>query len=488
MKQALAEGLTSARRKLSQLTASEPPHVDVEEIATELGLEREAGKLAAAGLPRSDHSGLTGIEAQAVQRVEATRRDCVRWATDRLARLNENHRTRDVAVLASEALLADKMFAREAETIVREHEPLLSELAEEANVRDRELADFRARHGLVRSASYPEGSAAFARYAILMALIVVEGIANAYFFSQGLESGLLGGFLAAGLFASVNLVTAFVLGKFALPLVFHRHRVLMAIGVAAAVFSAMWIVAVGLTIAHFRDALTADAAEPARAAWLAFKAAPYDLRDVMSWLLFAISVLFAAFALFDGLSSDDLYPGYGRVARRARQSRDDYISELQLVRGMLESAKDEALTRIETNTNEARRLIAEAEQVLRDKKWTRTQLEAALMDAENCLSTLLSIFRDANRAARESAVMPPYFGSQPALQRLAMPDFHIDEDRARLEKAQRLTDEMTAAAEALRGNIESAFATHTRELKPEERRLASPSPRPVLVGSSARQR
>jgi hypothetical protein len=289
-----------------------------------------------------------------VQRIEATRRDCVKWATDRLARLDENYRVRDVSVLASEALVADRMFARQAEAIAGEHEHLLPELADEASVRDRELADFRARHGLTRPASYPEGSAAFARYAILLALIVLEGVANAYFFSHGLESGLLGGFLAAGLFAAVNLITAFVLGKFALPLLFHRNGILTALGISAAVFSALWIVAVGLTIAHFRDALIADAAEPARAAWLAFKSSPFDLRDVMSWLLFAISVLFAAFALFDGLSSDDFYPVYGRVARRARQSRDDYISELQLVRGMLESAKTEALTRIEQNTIENR--------------------------------------------------------------------------------------------------------------------------------------
>ena len=488
MKQTLAEGLTSARRKLSQLTSSEPPHVDVEQVATELGLESEARKLAAGGLPPPDQTGLTALEAKAVQRVEATRRDCVKWATDRLERLDENYRVRDVSVLASEALVADRMFAQQANTIMGEHEHLLPELADEASVRDRELADFRAHHALTRLASYPEGSAAFARYAILLALIVVEGVANAYFFSQGLESGLLGGFLAAGLFAAVNLITAFVLGKFALPLLLHRSRVLRGVGVSTAIFSALWIIAVGLTIAHVRDALTADAAEPARAAWLAFKSAPYDLRDVMSWLLFAISVLFAAFALFDGLSSDDFYPGYGRVARRARQSRDDYISELQLVRGMLESAKSEALTRIEENTIEARRLIAEAEGVLRDKKWTRTQLEAALLDSENCLTTLLRMFRDANRSGRDSTTVPAYFDSRPTLQKLALPDFRIDEDRAKLETQQRLVEEMLAQANVIRANIEAAFSAHADELRPEERRLAARSPIPMLVGSSARLR
>jgi hypothetical protein len=155
---------------------------------------------------------------------------------------------------------------------------------------------------------------------------------------------------------------------------------------------------------------------------------------------------------------------------------------------MMESAKSEALTRIENNIVEARRLIAEAESVLREKKWMRTQLEAALLDSENCLTTLLGMFRDANRSARDSAAVPAYFDTRPALQKLALPDFRIDDDRAKLEHQQRLADEMLAQADTIRANIEAAFSAHADELRPEERRLAPRSPRPMLVGSSARQR
>ena len=49
------------------------------------------------------------------------------------------------------------------------------------------------------------------------------------------------------------------------------------IAMAAALFC---MVSVGLTIAHFRDALTAELAEPAQAAWSALRASPFDLRDV----------------------------------------------------------------------------------------------------------------------------------------------------------------------------------------------------------------
>ena len=153
---------------------------------------------------------------------------------------------------------------------------------------------------------------------------------------------------------------------------------------------------VGLTIAHFRDALTADATEPARAAWAALKASPLGLHDIMSWLLFAVSVLFATFALFDGLSSDDRYPGYGPVARRARQARDDYLSELHAIREALDELKSDAIETLEGNTQKARERVSDSAALLREKRWIKTQLETALLDAETCLDTLLKIFRDTN--------------------------------------------------------------------------------------------
>jgi hypothetical protein len=487
MKDTITEGLSTARRKLAQLNQAAPPRVAVEQVAKELDLETEARRLAAAGLPVPTETALTAAEAKTVQRVETVRNDCLRWASARLNTLNDQPR-QDVALLVTEALAADKFFERQAASIVAEHDHLVEELAQQAEVRERELADFRVRNHLSRPATYPEGSATFARYAVLLALIVIEGIANAYFFSQGLESGLIGGFLAAGLFAAVNLVTAFVLGKYAVPLVFHRHRAVTLLGVAATGFAVLCMISVGLAIAHFRDALVADAAEPARAAWLALKSAPYALRDVMSWLLFAISVLFAVFALFDGLSSDDSYPGYGRVARRAQQSRADYLGELQLIRSRLEAIKNDELTRIERNLQKARALVAEAAATVREKKWARTQLEAALLDAESCLGTLLKIFRDENQLHRGNLPPPRYFGNRPTLQKLALPDFGTDDDRTKIDAHERLVQQLMGQADHLRANIETRFAAHIEQLKPEERQLHTLAGRPKLVGSSARPR
>jgi hypothetical protein len=199
-------------------------------------------------------------------------------------------------------------------------------------------------------------------------------------------------------------------------------------------------------------------------------------------------VLFAVFALFDGLSSEDLYPGYGRVARRAQQSRNDYLGELQLIRSRLETIKNDELTRIERNLQKARALVAEAAAMVREKKWARTQLEAALLDAESCLGTLIKIFRDENQLHRGSLPPPRYFGSRPTLQKLALPDFGTDDDRPKLDAHERLVQQLLSQADHVRSNIETRFAAYIEQLKPEERRFHSLAGRPKLVGSSARPR
>ena len=50
---------------------------------------------------------------------------------------------------------------------------------------------------------------------------------------------------------------------------------------------------------------------------------PFGLTDFSSWMLVLIGSLFALIALFDGLKSDDKYPGYGAVVRKLKDALDE---------------------------------------------------------------------------------------------------------------------------------------------------------------------
>src|ERR1700704_5302091 len=93
-----------------------------------------------------------------------------------------------------------------------------------------------------------------------------------------------------------------------------------------------------------------------------------------------------------------------------------------------------AFEALERDVQKARGFIAESLSLVRDKNWARTKMETALLDAENCLDTLLKIFRDTNRMHRGPSPTPRYFDTRAPLTRLALPDFSADEDRARLDE------------------------------------------------------
>jgi hypothetical protein len=451
-------------------TSSRTPHpklyrLDVDALARELDLQDEAIKLALAHLPSPRQTVITGAEAKAVQRIEKARQDFVEWATFRLGIINESFARRDVTALVNRALEADHTFQSKVQSELAVSEALLQELAANARRGQRELEEFRVSHGLARHAIYPEGSATFARYALLLALIVCEAAANAYFFSQGMESGLIGGFIGAAIFATLNLVVAFVLGKFAVPFAFHHHSAIKFVGVLAVGLAIACMIVIGLAIAHFRDVLIADGSEAARAAWVSLQSAPLGLHDVNSWLLFGVSVLFATFALFDGLSSDDRYPGYGRIDRRARATRNEYLDELEVVREQLETLKEEELAKLDEDIRKVRGIIAELETLIDDKESAKNRLGIALLDAENCLDALMKVFRDHNEMHRGGLARPPYFDWRPALQAIAAPDFRTDTNKALLHEQERRVERLLSRVETLRANIQACLDERVDMLK-----------------------
>ena len=446
--------------------------IDIEAIAAELHLKEDARKLAAANLPTPEQTTLSAPEAKATQRIEKARRDYLEWASARLGYLNELLARSDARKAINEAAAADKAYARTASKHLSDNAPLIEDLADRARIAEQDLEAFRRRNQLERAATYPEGSAAFLRYSVLALMIVVEGALNAFFFAQGLDSGLLGGFVYAGVLAALNLGTAFVIGKSGIPFVVHRRAAPRAVGIIAITAAVFCLTGVGLTIAHFREAMTAEAADAAAAAWNALRDSPFGLRDISSWLLFAISVAFATAALFDGLFSDDVYPGYGRCDRRARACREECLEELQEIREELEHMKDDALEDFDRHLERIHTCIVRYEGLIADKQATWLKLRAASTNAERCLDALLKTFRDANQLARTDGTRPDYFERPANLPKLPPPNLEAARDEAELAQQRALAARLLAQAPSIRANIQASFNTQYDMVKPIDEHFA----------------
>ncbi|MHA6288196.1 hypothetical protein [Maricaulis sp. CAU 1757] len=231
---------------------------------------------------------------------------------------------------------------------------------------DADLSKETAIKPIDRAAIYPKSH--ILHFSVLAALILFEGLANAYFFSRGSDLGLLGGWLQAITVSFTNVIAAFFLvGFIGLRHMSNVRKPVIAglagIGVTVSVVA---LLALNLTASHFRDLLELNAATlalggaettgqvlaPVEAAF----SNPLGIQTLEAMLLLVLGITFAAIAAYKGRTFDDAIPGYGGVTRRleaavrdlrksidtvGRDSRKlsaDEQAELAVAREVLESA------------------------------------------------------------------------------------------------------------------------------------------------------
>lgn len=440
--------------------------IDVDKLADELNLREEAKRLGTVGLPAVDAVSLSGPEAGIVQRVEKARQDYVDWAVLRLNVLSQELGRRNVTQDINRASQADKEFERKASTLLTEQDGLLRGLGEVAIKRQTELDEFKSKNHLTREANYPTGTGSFLRYALLLLLVVIEGVLNAGFFSQGLNSGWLGGLTFAGILAAANVLFAFIFGKFPVRYVNHSNVSLKAFGYLFLAISLAVMCTMGLGIAHFRDSLIAEAVDPSSSALQALLGNPLELRDIFSWALFAISIAFGVTSLVDGLSSDDSYPHYGSISRHTQQAIEDYEDELNTLRSDLEELKNEELNSLDAVVQQSQASVAVFASLVDDKHMAGARLSTALRDADHSLEALLFTFRTENEVHRNGVQRPAYFDKPIELRPLRLPSFEIETDKIDLEEQREQVDTLLANVQGIRARIQAAFNQQFDRLKP----------------------
>lgn len=458
--------LTTPTRRVREKGHPDLYPLDVEKLTKELNLTEEATRLGRAGLPSPDASAYTGPEAMVVQRIEKARQDYVDWAVLRINVLSEDIARKDITHEVNRALQADREFERVAGAHLSGRDDVLRRLADIANKSRTELDSFKDSNGLQRDARILTSSQTFLRYALIALLIIVEGMLNAEFFAHGMDRGLLGGFAMAGLMATVNVGIAFLFGKFCVPYVNHSKLVLKLGGLMTTVVALTVMVAVGLGIAHYRDALMTGAADPARAALEVIRTTPFELRDFFSWTLFGVSLVFGTASLFDGLFSGDLYPRYGSYSKRTLEAITDYEDELDDIRSELEQAKNDELELLDTTVQRTQASVADLESLIDAKQAAKARLSTALQDAEHSLGALLRKFRTENELHRNGLERPAYFDRQPELRALQLPDFSTASDMGTLASQKALVATLLNEVQVIRARIQGAFNQQFESLKP----------------------
>lgn len=202
-----------------------------------------------------------------------------------------------------------------------------------------------------RAAIYPDSH--ILHFSILAGLVLVEGLANAYFFSTGSDLGLLGGWLQAITVSFTNVIASFfIIGFLCMRHLMNPQKTWFFIPAALGLpIGIAFIVVLNLAAAHYRDLLELNAASlalgdagvtgqilaPVTAAF----ENPFSLQTLEALLLLTLGLTFAAIAAFKGRTFDDAIPGYGVVQRKAEKAARELNRSMKRAAGSRQSTPDQ---------------------------------------------------------------------------------------------------------------------------------------------------
>ncbi len=282
----------------------------------------------------------------------------------------------------------------------------------------REYNAFQREHRLREQAKYPDST--FWHYFIIALILVGEGLANSYFFGQGNDLGMLGGFLEALFFAAINVGFAGMVA-FCLRYTFHISSGRKAVGWFGVLLFTGLMIFVACIAALYRY----QAANASDTANLGLLSLPWaDLGTAIATkdgiLLIMLALILGIVAVLDWFKMDDPYPGYGK-RQRALEEVSDWIKERQgeaideIHGGFVKRMRE---TEIPSLEGKLKILITRAQNI---ERVTRDYDQAIVKQLESAYHQLLKEYREENEFVRtsgttKSSPAPKYFSEYPPLQ------------------------------------------------------------------------
>ncbi len=475
----LAPRARSSRRSLDPTTNP----FDAQRVAKLLRLEEQGQELGKAGVPLATDTSLSGPERSAVLAVEQAKTHYVASYQHRLKALQVQASRLDPSARLAEARASAEQFERQADNLLTENAAQLQRFEAVARSRRDALARFREKHGRVDLPDYPSKGKTRFLWAVAAALVLLETFFNASFFSTGLGGGLREGMVEAFVFSFINVGVAIATGIHVVRRTNHVNVLWRVSSYLGFLLVLGGLTTLGLYVAHYRDALHMSVEDAGAVATQTLLSAPFGLAGPSSWALFGLSFFAACFAMWEGYTLNDPYPGYGAEHRKSEEAARKYDRAVQALRAELTKYRQTQVARMEKTQEACQASIVELKGVISDKQRLGDEMRNELGTLRAALGALVETFRAANKVAREGKPAPEYFNVTPVLEERALPDFSTKDDEAALVRQQEAAADFLQRKAALSARIESAFNDRYSSLLTVED-LFDPS-RPTRPGAGA---
>lgn len=438
------------------------PVFDTQKVSESLDLAGKGRKNGGENRPAKSARTLDEVEQQIVAKVEEEKKTSYQVLEDQFNTFGERLRSLDFegqfSLIRQASITSLSDF--KAEVTIGEDE--LHGLRKDMKTAEDELAHFKETHGLKRAAKETASSHMFLKISFLIFIIVFETIVNGIFLAKGSEQGLVGGVVEAFTFAVLNVGLAFVLAVFVVRNMVKRSWISKFVGLIGAGVYLVGAIGINLALAHYREISEAGFTDVGRAVISQLKTQPFGLEDIKSWTLFGVGLLFSISALVDGYYMTDPYPGFSSTQKRFREARQQYVDRKQELIEELKDVRNDYNEKVDLIIRDLSQRRAEHQAIIAHRARNADLFREHQNQLERSANTLLSIYRDANRAARTQPE-PKYFLGPYKMDRLK-PTQATEEwnDKELAERIRRAQEELTEQMKKIGEEFASAVDRYTQ--------------------------
>lgn len=439
------------------------PGFDIQKVSDSLDLVANGQANGAQNRPSKSARAPDEVEQRIIAKIEEEKRTSYQVLEDQFHTFADRLRNLDFEGQFGLIRQANITSLSDFKAEVTMGEDELHGLRRDLKIAEDELTHFKEIHGLKRAAKETASSHIFLKVSFLVFLLLFETVVNGLFLAEGSQQGLVGGVVEALAFASLNVGVAVLLAIFVVRNIVKRSwlsKLAGLIGVGVYVAAA---VAINLALAHYRELSEIAFSDVGREVITRLKNQPFGLEDVKSWTLFGVGLLFSVGALVDSYYLTDPYPGFSSTQKRVRLARQYYIERKKELVDGLKDVRDEYNEKVDLIIRDLSQRRAEHQAIIAHRARNADLFREHQNQLERSANTLLTIYRDANRAAR-SEPEPKYFATSYKMDRLKPTEIVAEwNDKDLAERIAQAQEELTRQMEKI-GEEFSIAANRYRQL------------------------
>ncbi|MCF3628195.1 hypothetical protein RJ527_08975 [Thalassospiraceae bacterium LMO-SO8] len=435
------------------------PSLDVDKLSSSMQLEEQGEEQGRAGKPLAGASALDPVELQIIDRVVEHQRDAHEQLNGQLGICTERLRRLHVDSLVTSVKAETRATVTDFEQEARNGENTLYQLRRELIEATDALEAFKTRHSIDRPAHQRPNI--WVTGFILIAVFLVETLANAGLIGAAHESGYIGAYTLAVSLSFINVITGWSAGIFGLRFAHHSRPLQKLWGVLLVLTYLVSVAWFNLYVAHVRDAMQSSVLDDAlRMVWKKTFEVSLDFHDYQAPLMLIIGVVFSLVAFYKGFKNDDPFPDYGRQSRLRDQTEARYADTFAEIGDHLQSQRDDVKDALKNVSAELGFRRQDYFSITATINRLLGKYQAYERSLEHSARRLLSVYREANRKSRKKGE-PRHFKRDFVLERLPTEEPSTDEIFPK-EKVERMIEETQTLIER---SIEEVDEAHQRAFK-----------------------